>query len=457
MLTHLKYIHIKKLYLLVGDILILVGMANLVTMTRILPHSYLYILSPSIIAIPMVLALYLFSMYSVDRNPFKREYLINYVIASCTGSLILAWILYFIIGTNIFTDYWLALTLSVLIIAMYAWRIVFIHVSKMLKPKPILIVGAGDLGRMVYNELQNWKEKYKVVGFIDDKESAGRLENGSKEVIGNSNDLYKIAGSRDVSAVIIALKHEKSSELIKNLLNCRMKGILIYDSPTFYETLSRKIPVEALNDNWFVSTTLYALRKSFYSVAIKRVVDIFMALIGMILFSPVILVIMALIKLDTAGPILYRQTRVGLNDDEFELLKFRSMKVDAEKNGAVWAGKNDERVTRVGRWIRKMRMDEIPQLWNVLRGDMSFIGPRPERPEFVQMLEKGLPYYSVRHAVKPGVTGWAQVNYPYGASVKDALEKLGYELFYMKNMSFLLDIHILLRTVRVVMFGSGAR
>ena len=190
----------------------------------------------------------------------------------------------------------------------------------------------------------------------------------------------------------------------------------------------------------------------------KRILDVILSLMGIILFLPFAPIIAVMIKLDSPGPVLFKQLRVGVGEKTFHLYKFRTMRQDAEKNsGAVWATEDDPRITRVGRFLRKSRLDEVPQLFNVLRGDMSFVGPRPERPEFVNKLNERVPYYATRHTVKPGVTGWAQVKYPYGASEEDALDKLRYDLFYIKNYSLLLDLVIILETVKVVLFGRGGR
>jgi exopolysaccharide biosynthesis polyprenyl glycosylphosphotransferase len=194
-----------------------------------------------------------------------------------------------------------------------------------------------------------------------------------------------------------------------------------------------------------------------YIQKIKRLIDFGLSSFILLITSPVIAITALAIRLDSSGPVFFRQERVGKDGNIFTLWKFRSMYENAECNGAVWAEKNDSRITRVGKWIRLLRIDEIPQLWNVFRGEMSLIGPRPERPEFVKELEKQIPYYSTRHAVRPGITGWAQVNYPYGASVEDALIKLEYDLYYIKNMSILLDIKIMLKTIGVVLLGTGAR
>ena len=191
--------------------------------------------------------------------------------------------------------------------------------------------------------------------------------------------------------------------------------------------------------------------------SIKGIIDSCLSLLSLLISVPIIIATAIAIKLDSNGPILYRQKRVGHNGKIFELIKFRSMSVDAEKDGAEWAQENDKRVTRVGKFIRRWRIDEIPQMWNVLKGEMSFIGPRPERLEFVEILQRETPSYALRHSVRPGITGWAQVNYPYGASKEDALEKLQYDLFYIKNLSIFLDMHILLKTIKIVLFGKGAR
>ncbi|MFZ2196932.1 MAG: exopolysaccharide biosynthesis polyprenyl glycosylphosphotransferase, partial [Thermodesulfovibrionales bacterium] len=249
----------------------------------------------------------------------------------------------------------------------------------------------------------------------------------------------------------------KSSELLNTVMEAKVKGVEIIDMPTFYEELEGKLPVEHLSNGWFIFAPFYGMRKNIYTNHLKRLIDIFLAIVGVIAVSPVICITSLAIKLDSPGSLLFRQRRVGYNGEVFELLKFRSMEVDAEKDGAVWAQKNDPRVTRVGKIIRKARVDEIPQIWNVLKGEMSFVGPRPERPEFVDQLQIEIPFYSLRNSVKPGISGWAQVLYPYGASKKDALEKLQYDLYYIKNLSFFLDLHIVLKTIRVVLFGRGAR
>jgi exopolysaccharide biosynthesis polyprenyl glycosylphosphotransferase len=199
------------------------------------------------------------------------------------------------------------------------------------------------------------------------------------------------------------------------------------------------------------------VKKDIYNINLKNIMDKTMAIIGFLITIPLMILTAICIKMESEGPVIYSQSRVGLDERPFILHKFRSMYLNAETNGAVWAKENDPRITRVGKIIRFLRIDELPQLWNVLKGEMSFVGPRPERLEFVRNLEKEIPYYMLRHNVKPGITGWAQVNYNYGASIKDALEKLQFDLYYVKNRGFLLDVYIMVRTLRVILFGIGSR
>lgn len=275
------------------------------------------------------------------------------------------------------------------------------------------------------------------------------------EIIGDFNQIFSICRKNQIDRIIVALDERRGRLPLEQLLSCRMKGIRVDDGLDFSEHLAGKIAVENLYpsslifSNGFKGTALYK--------RIKRAIDIIFSVIGFIIFSPLFLIIPLAIKLDSRGPVFYRQERVGEDGITFELLKFRSMRVDAEKDGPVWAMEKDPRITRVGKVIRKLRFDEIPQIVNVLRGEMSFVGPRPERPFFAEKLKREIPFYYHRHAIKPGITGWAQLYYPYGASKEDALEKLKYDLYYIKNMSPFLDLTIILETIKVVLFGRGSR
>jgi len=255
--------------------------------------------------------------------------------------------------------------------------------------------------------------------------------------------------------VIVALDERRGSLPLDELLQCRLKGIHVDDGVSFRESLLGKLTVEHLPPSAIIFSN--GFRGVMVYKGIKRGIDVLASLFGAVLFLPLYLFIALAIKLDSRGPVFYKQERVGQDGRLFSLIKFRSMTVDAEKDGPVWAVVNDQRVTRVGRWIRKLRLDEIPQLINVLRGEMSLVGPRPERPFFVRKLEKKIPFYSHRHAVKPGITGWAQILYPYGATQEDAQEKLKYDLYYIKHLSPIMDLRIIAETAKIVLFGRGAR
>ena len=276
------------------------------------------------------------------------------------------------------------------------------------------------------------------------------------QIIGDSSLIHRIASENKVDRIIVALEERRGRLPTEELLKCRIEGISIEEGIAFYEFLTGKLLIEKAYPSFLIFSNGFT--KSTYNRVMKTAMDLFIASIGLIIFLPIMALIALAIKIDSSGPIFYRQERQGKAAKTFMLLKFRSMNEDAEKEtGPVWAQENDERMTRVGKIIRKIRLDELPQMINVLRGDMSFVGPRPERSHFIKNLEDEIPFYEKRLSVKPGITGWAQIEYPYGASKKDALEKLKYDLYYIKNMSLFFDIAILFRTIRIVFFGRGAR
>jgi sugar transferase (PEP-CTERM system associated) len=258
-----------------------------------------------------------------------------------------------------------------------------------------------------------------------------------------------------VDRIIVALDERRGKFPLEQLLYCRLKGIRVDDGVAFTEQMAGKLSVENLHPSFLIFSD--GFKRSAILKKLKRGLDILGSVLGLTVSIPVSLIVSIAIKLDSMGPILYRQERVGKDGEIFLLLKFRSMYTDAEENGPVWARVDDERITRVGRIIRKLRLDEIPQMLNVLKGDMSFVGPRPERPFFVDTLLNEIPFYSERHVIKPGITGWAQIRYRYGASKEDALQKLKYDLYYIKHMSTILDLIIILETIKIVLVGKGAR
>jgi len=276
------------------------------------------------------------------------------------------------------------------------------------------------------------------------------------DILGNVDDIDRLVADRHVSRIVVGLTDRRGRLPIEPLLRAKLSGVRVEDATTTYERLTGKILIDDLKPSWLIFSD--GFRASRGTRFVKRMLDLSLSLIGFILASPLMLLTALAVKLDSAGPALYSQERVGENGRVFKIYKFRSMRIDAEQAGVpIWAADRDHRVTRVGRVIRLTRLDELPQLWNVLNGDMSFVGPRPERPFFVAQLAQEIPFYMQRHAVKPGVTGWAQVKYRYGSSIEDAMEKLRYDLYYIKHLSVFFDLTIVLDTVKVILFGKGAK
>ncbi len=275
-------------------------------------------------------------------------------------------------------------------------------------------------------------------------------------IIGDCSLIHKIVRQDKVDRIIVALEERRGRFPAEELLNCRMEGISIEEGIAFYEHLTGKLLIERAYPSFLIFSDGFI--KSPYHHLVKTIGDFFLSLLGLIVLLPIMSIIALAVKLDSSGPVFYRQERVGKHGKNFLLLKFRSMNKDAEKEtGPVWAEEGDKRVTRVGKIIRKLRLDEIPQIINVIRGEMSFVGPRPERPHFVRKLQEEIPFYDKRYTVKPGITGWAQIKYPYGASTNDALEKLKYDLYFIKNISLFFDFFILFKTAQIILFGNGAR
>lgn len=294
---------------------------------------------------------------------------------------------------------------------------------------------------------------------VDDPEKGERLPDEVRQRIAGGFDVLDTDDGRQWSGIVIAAESDLPEGVLRRVMDLRLGGIRIYDLTDFCERYMQKVPVLHLQDNWFALSHGFDLLHHEMQLKIKRLLDLFLAGTLLILALPVMALAAAAIKLDrrgdARGPVLYRQLRTGVNGREFVMYKFRTMVNNAESGGARWAERNDRRVTRVGRVLRDSRLDELPQLWNVLKGEMSFIGPRPERPDFNRELEEQIPYYDLRHLVKPGITGWAQVMYDYGASKEDAIEKLQYDIYYIKNYSLLLDLFIVMKTLRVMLQRRG--
>ncbi len=339
-------------------------------------------------------------------------------------------------------------------------RAVFFHfVDQNTMKRNVLVVGAGKRASTLISEKGGSKDgvSYRVCGYIPVQQEITEVP--AHKVIDIKNDeICKYAMDNDVDEIILAIEDRRKYYPDEELLKCKLSGIKIIDPVCFLEREQGKVNLELLSSNWMIFSS--GFQRNALAAASARLFDIVSSLIIFIIMSPVLLITAFLISAESGfkHPVLYRQVRVGIDGETFTLMKFRSMSVNAEKDGkAVWASKNDDRITLVGKFIRKTRIDELPQILNILKGDMRLVGPRPERPEFVEDLATKIPYYKKRHTVKPGLAGWAQLKYPYGATERDAYEKLQYDLFYVKNHNVIMDFFVLLQTIEIVIMGKGAR
>lgn len=324
--------------------------------------------------------------------------------------------------------------------------------------RKVVIIGAGEAAQAILNKIDPVNEKlsFHVAGCIPCGDEAVQVP--GEHILARPANWLQFAKENNISEFVVAPDERRRSEggniPVDELLDCKLKGIRVTDPLSFIERELLRLEVGMLRPSWALFSDGFVYSQS--RDVVKRIFDLFVALLLLAIVWPLMVLTAIAIVLETGRPILYRQIRTGMNGKEFAIYKFRSMTQDAEKDGkAVWAQKNDARVTRVGAFIRNTRLDELPQLYNVLKGDMSFVGPRPERPEFVLDLKEKIPFYDARHKVKPGLMGWAQLKYPYGASVEDARNKLQYDLYYVKNHSFFIDILIVIQTVEVVLLGKG--
>lgn len=402
-------------------------------------------------------AFYLFDLYDF-REIRKRDVLyVRTLQAIGLASIALAVIFYLfpqmLLGRGIF-----AISLLLMLSAMICWRVfVMWLLGHPRLAERVLILGteanAVDIAR---ETLDRPEQGYKIVGFVGDDPALVGQSLINPTVLGLIGNLEEIVSRYNINRIVVAISERRGRMPLGTLVEMKLRdGVAIEESASFYERLTGKVSTETLRPSWLIFSGP-SRRVRLYR-QMRRLLDIALSLTGLVLSLPVMALAAVAIKIDSRGPLLYTQQRVGEGNRTFTIMKFRSMRVDAEPDGPVWAEKDDPRITRVGRVIRKLRIDELPQFINILRGEMTIIGPRPERVEFVERLEREIPFYSQRHLVKPGLTGWVQIRYPYGASVPDAIQKLQYDLYYIKNQSPLLDAMILFETARIVLFGRGAR
>lgn len=415
------------------------------------PRAFLY-------ALVMLGVTTAFGLYGSQLHKKDREYQVRFLASFPTGAVAMAIVFYAIpestLGRGIMA---LSLLFSLLFIAL-ARATFFRVVGHEALKRRILVIGSGSRAAEVDALLTRLGPSagFNLVGFVECGD--GEPHPDKSKLLGDCKALRALVAEHRVDEIVVGVRDRRNGHLsMSELLECKLEGISIVDLPTFFERESGHVQLKSLNPSWMIYSMGFC--RGGCQQIMKRAFDIWVGGAVLVATLPVMLFAMLAIWLETGRPILYRQKRVGECGQVFEILKFRSMRVDAEKDGiARWAKKNDDRVTRVGRLFRLTRIDELPQIFNVLRGDMSFVGPRPERPPFVNELSRKVPFYASRHSVKPGITGWAQIRYPYGASVDDAVQKLQFDLYYVKNQSLFLDLVILFQTAQVVLFGhDGAR
>jgi sugar transferase (PEP-CTERM system associated) len=416
-----------------------------------------YVLPKAIlIAVVFQIFLHLNDIYGFRKERATREYTLR-LLQALAMAIVTLCVLYYavpslIIGRGIF-----GISIVLSIVFLIVWHSLLRFYLGMRAPHTnLLVLGTGNLAREAVREILRHPELgIKVIGFVDDNPKLVGVSIVNPKVVGIYQDLPALVANHKVDRIIVGLQDRRGKLPIKDLLHFKTKGVAIEDATTFYERVAGKIPIENLKPSWMVFNSGFGVSRRMLME--KRILSLLVSSVMLFLFSPVILLLMLVVKLSSKGPVFYRQERVGQDGRSFMLVKFRSMHENAEKGtGPVWSTDNDPRITRIGRIMRRTRLDELPQFYNVFRGDMSLVGPRPERPHFVQQLADTIPYYPLRHVVKPGITGWAQINFGYANSLEHTIEKLQYDLFYIKNMSWVLDTLILFETIKTVLVRKGS-
>ena len=389
----------------------------------------------AMIIVSVLIAYYIANVYNVATSKYKLKDMTTVIVINGILMTVTTF-------SKIFTFYEGIILFGIITIFQIAFR--YIVIMGVVEKERVVFVGENDYTQDL---LESVKKDGQYV-------FAASLSNTDIKALGKEIvEMYKTK-KFDV-LVDFTDKLLGDPKLTGKLLQYKLEGLQYYNYLEFYETYENKLPISHLSPKWFLENTGFEIYHNNFNLKAKRLLDLFFAMLIGIFAAPVIILAAIIVKLESKGPVFFIQERIGEGNRKFNIVKFRSMTTDAEKDGPQWASKNDNRVTKFGKIMRATRIDELPQLWNVLRGEMSFVGPRPEREFFIQQLEKEIPYYNLRHTVKPGLTGWAQVMYPYGASVEDAYRKLQYDLYYIKHHSIPFDVKVLLKTVTIVIFGKG--
>ena len=450
------YVSGLALVLFLGDLAVLLGAFYATELSTSWPGYGPFAARFIEVATVVALMLYLGDLYHPRQALARRELIARVLVSQAGAALAIAAIGFAVpllrLARSALLEIVILTTLGLIV-----WRAVLLAGwSQQQMTVRVLVLGTGQVARLIAGLEPTSARPFRIIGFLDDAPGAADMVPDGYSLLGKIQDLASLVEETRPDIVVIAQMDRRGNFPTQALLECRLRGIRVEDWPTFYEKAEGKILVTAVRPSWLIFSDGFV--KTPRTEIIKRFFDIGASVAGLILSLPLMVFAAIAIKLESPGPILYRQARLGQHGCVFILNKFRSMRPDAEKDtGPVWSAQRDPRITRIGNFLRKTRLDELPQLYNVLVGHMSFIGPRPERPEFVAELQKQIPFYMERLAVKPGLTGWAQVKYQYGSSVEDAVEKLQYDLYYIKNLSLFLDLLIVLNTVQVVLFARGGR
>lgn len=389
----------------------------------------------AMIIVSALIAYYIANVYNVATSKYKLKDMTTVIVINGILMTVTTF-------SKIFTFYEGIILFGIITIFQIAFR--YIVIMGVVEKERVVFVGENDYTQDLLESVKK-DGQYVFTASLNNTD----IKALGKEIV----EMYKIK-KFDV-LVDFTDKLLGDPKLTGKLLQYKLEGLQYYNYLEFYETYENKLPISHLSPKWFLENTGFEIYHNNFNLKAKRLLDLLFAMLIGIFAAPVIILAAIIVKLESKGPIFFIQERIGEGNRKFNIVKFRSMTTDAEKNGPQWASKNDNRVTKFGKIMRATRIDELPQLWNVLRGEMSFVGPRPEREFFIQQLEKEIPYYNLRHTVKPGLTGWAQVMYPYGASVEDAYRKLQYDLYYIKHHSIPFDVKVLLKTVTIVIFGKG--
>ena len=403
-----------------------------------------------------IIVFYFFDHYEPRKKYFSWMSLFEISFSVFVAGVLTSFLKYtfflFPIGRGIFV-----IASLILAVSSFLWRTACYQLFHFfIKPKMAVIVGTGKPACDLAVLISSTASDFELAGLIEDQaaRTCGNETARPEKVLGTSDELLEILGKNKIGLIILSSPVENDASLIKQLIEARLRGIEVTDLPEMVQFLKGKIPIDHVPEAWFLESRKLGLSEKHVLAKIKRLTDIAFSSFFLALSLPLWPLIALAIKINSRGPVIYKQKRIGKNETVFSLYKFRSMVDKAEKDGAVWADENDTRITVVGKILRNLHLDELPQLVNVLKGEMSLVGPRPERPEFVQELKRSIPYYSFRHIMKPGLTGWAQINFPYASSMEESHEKLEYDLYYISRGNWLLDIRIILKTAKASVFGK---